>query len=100
MHSLRRVVSGTADTFISICQFQMFVRQARSAHGTDTDCAPWYKVDADDKRSARLNCITHLLSMIPYREIPFELPPIPKRKKRGKDVPDSLTFKRQVPAIY
>ncbi|MGI9491565.1 MAG: polyphosphate kinase 2 [Geminicoccaceae bacterium] len=67
---------------------------------TDTDHAPWYKVDADDKRSARLNCITHLLSKISYQEIPFELPPIPKRKKRGKDTPDNLTFKHQVPAVY
>ena len=33
---------------------------------TDTDVAPWYVVEADEKRNARLNCIAHLLSMIPY----------------------------------
>lgn len=67
---------------------------------TDTDYAPWYRVEADDKRSARLNCISHLLSMVPYKEIPFELPPLPKRRKRGKDVPDELAFSHTVPAVW
>jgi polyphosphate kinase 2 (PPK2 family) len=67
---------------------------------TDTDYAPWYRVEADDKRSARLNCIAHLLSMIPYKKIPFELPSIPKRRKRVRDVPDELTFTHKVPAIH
>jgi polyphosphate kinase 2 len=46
---------------------------------TDTKAAPWYVVNADDKRRARLNTIHHLLSMIPYEEIAYkkiELPPI------------------------
>jgi polyphosphate kinase 2 len=34
---------------------------------TDTPYCPWYIVDADDKRSARINCISHLLSLIPYK---------------------------------
>jgi polyphosphate kinase 2 len=67
---------------------------------TDTDYAPWYRVRSDDKRSARLNCISHLLGMIPYEKIPFELPSIPKRRKRGKDVPDSLSFAHSVPEIF
>ena len=67
---------------------------------TDTDFAPWYRVKADDKRSARLNCISHLLSMIPYKKIPFESPPLQKRRKRGKDVPDSVTFTHTVPEIF
>jgi len=67
---------------------------------TNTDYAPWYRVDADDKRSARLNCISHLLSMIPYKKIPYELPPIPKRRKRGKGVPDEVAFTHNVPAIF
>jgi polyphosphate kinase 2 len=44
---------------------------------TDIKQAPWYVVDADDKKRARLNCINHLLSMIPYEDIlpdPIELP--------------------------
>ena len=45
---------------------------------TDIEEAPWYVVDADEKRRARLNCISHLLSMIPYEDVlppPLELPP-------------------------
>jgi polyphosphate kinase len=67
---------------------------------TDTDYAPWYKVAADDKRSARLNCISHLLSMIPYKRIPFELPSLTKRHKRRKGVPDTLLFSHAVPEIF
>jgi polyphosphate kinase 2 len=46
---------------------------------TDTKTAPWYVVNADDKRKARLNTIHHLLSMIPYQEMKYkkiQLPPI------------------------
>ena len=67
---------------------------------TDTDYAPWHKVAADDKRSARLNCISHLLSKIPYKEIPFKMPPVPKRRKRSSDTPERLLFTRSVPEIY
>jgi len=45
---------------------------------TDIKQAPWYVVDADQKKRARLNCIKHILQMIPYEEIPpqdIELPP-------------------------
>ena len=45
---------------------------------TDIKQAPWYVVRADDKRRARLNCISHLLSMIDYEDLtppPLELPP-------------------------
>ncbi|MGV2830369.1 polyphosphate kinase 2 [Myxosarcina sp. GI1(2024)] len=45
---------------------------------TDIPESPWYVVEADDKKRARLNCISHLLSLIPYQDIlpdPFELPP-------------------------
>jgi polyphosphate kinase len=48
---------------------------------TDTAESPWYVVEADDKRSARVNMIAHLLSTIPYFEVqrpPLELPPRPK----------------------
>ena len=46
---------------------------------TDTKQSPWYVVHADDKRRARLNCIDHLLSLIPYEDLtpkPFKLPPL------------------------
>ncbi len=44
---------------------------------TDTKQSPWYVVEADDKRRARLNCIHHLLTLIPYKDLtpePFKLP--------------------------
>lgn len=46
---------------------------------TDTKQSPWYVVEADDKKRARLNCISHLLSLIPYEDLtpePFKLPPL------------------------
>lgn len=48
---------------------------------TDTKHAPWFVVNSDNKKSARLNCISHLLSQIPYEEIPFKKPKIKKMKK-------------------
>lgn len=48
---------------------------------TDTKDAPWYVVDADDKRRARLNCISHFLSLISYKELPREKVSLPKRQK-------------------
>ena len=46
---------------------------------TDTKQSPWYVVRADDKKRARLNCISHLLSLIPYEDLtpkPLKLPPL------------------------
>ena len=67
---------------------------------TDSEHAPWHRVTADNKRSARLNCISHLLSMIPYKKIAYEAPPLPKRRKRGKGVPDEVPFAHSVPELY
>ena len=48
---------------------------------TDKPWAPWYMARSDDKKRARLNIITHLLSQIPYKEIPRAKVELPKRKK-------------------
>jgi polyphosphate kinase 2 len=53
-------------------------------NATDTSWAPWYVVRSNDKRKARLNCITHLLSQIPYKKAPREEVKLPKRQKAGK----------------
>ncbi|MFM7888994.1 MAG: polyphosphate kinase 2 [Pseudanabaena sp.] len=48
-------------------------------NATDTKLSPWYVIDGDDKRRARLNCINHLLVKIPYEDVlpkPFDLPPL------------------------
>jgi polyphosphate kinase 2 len=48
---------------------------------TDTKWAPWYVVNSNDKKRARLNLITHLLKQIPYKEAPREKVRLPKRGK-------------------
>ena len=48
---------------------------------TDTHFAPWYVANADDKKRVRLNIITHLLSQIPYEDLPREKIKLPKRQK-------------------
>jgi polyphosphate kinase 2 len=56
---------------------------------TDTRFAPWYVANADDKKRVRLNIIIHLLSQIPYEELPHEKIKLPKRQKaNGYKDPD------------
>src|SRR4051812_3928106 len=50
---------------------------------TDTRESPWYVVEADDKRTMRLNLISHLLSLIPYEDVPREKVTLPPRQKRS-----------------
>ena len=47
---------------------------------TDTKQSPWYVVNSDDKRRARLNCINHLLSIIPYEDLTPEKIKLPPRQ--------------------
>ena len=54
---------------------------------TDTGYAPWYSARTDDKRRGRLNIIRHLLSRVPYEELPREKVVLPKRQKAGNYVP-------------
>src|SRR5262249_17083323 len=51
---------------------------------TDTKEAPWYIVRSDDKRRARLNCISHLLKLIPYEEVSHDKVKLPKRSTKGE----------------
>ena len=50
---------------------------------TDTAWAPWYVFHSDNKRRARLNMITHILSKISYKELPRDKIKLPKRQERG-----------------
>ena len=52
-------------------------------NATDTKTAPWYIVKSDDKKRARLNCITQLLKLIPYRKAPREKIKLPERSTKG-----------------
>ncbi|HUJ46754.1 MAG TPA: polyphosphate kinase 2 [Rhizomicrobium sp.] len=51
---------------------------------TDTKHCPWYLVRSDDKKRARLNGISHILSLIPYERLKHKKPKLPKRSKHGK----------------
>jgi polyphosphate kinase 2 len=68
---------------------------------TDTDFAPWHIVRSDDKRRARLNCISHLLGMIPYKKLRRKKVKIPKRStKHAYDDQATLKGRRFVPERY
>jgi polyphosphate kinase 2 (PPK2 family) len=60
---------------------------------TDTPWAPWYVVHSDDKRRARLNIISHVLSLIPYEDLKREKPSLPKREKAHGYVEPKYPFK-------
>lgn len=67
---------------------------------TDLKQAPWYVVDADDKRRARLNCIHHLLSLFEYQDLtppPLELP---ARQEDGAYIRPPITDQTIVPEVY
>jgi polyphosphate kinase 2 len=66
---------------------------------TDTPECPWYVVPSNDQRRARLNCITHFLSLIPYEEVPREPIKFPKRQPKGNYKESGHPF-RYVPERY
>jgi hypothetical protein len=49
---------------------------------TDTPHSPWYVLRSDDKKRARLNCIRHMLSLIPFEPVPREKVKLPKRSTK------------------
>ena len=67
---------------------------------TDTPKSPWWIVQSDDKKSARINCISHLLNLIPYEKIPFKKPVLGKRNKCPKNYVPDLVARNVVPEIF
>jgi polyphosphate kinase 2 len=68
---------------------------------TDTKWAPWYILRSDDKKRARLNCISHLLSLIPYEKLPQKKVRLPDRSKKGAyDDQSALKGRNFVPEKY
>ena len=56
---------------------------------TDTQQSPWYVVQTDDKERARLNCLSHLLDVVPWKKLPMEKVRLPKRQDpKGYKAPD------------
>jgi len=68
---------------------------------TDTKYAPWHILRSDDKKRARLNCIAHLLKLIPYKDVPQKKIKLPKRSMKGAyDDQATLKGRRFVPERY
>jgi polyphosphate kinase len=68
---------------------------------TDTKHAPWYIIRSDDKKKARLNCISHFLSLIPYKKAPRAKIKLPERSTKGAyDDQVGLKGRRFVPETY
>lgn len=67
---------------------------------TDIKQSPWYVVNADSKRKARLNCISHLLSQIPYEDLTPEPIKLPPRQKDSGYVRPPLSDQNFVPEKY
>ena len=67
---------------------------------TDTPLTPWYIVPADDKRRARLNLISHMLSQIPYKKVTPDLPKIPKAQEQPKGIDGKLRATHAVPSLF
>jgi hypothetical protein len=67
---------------------------------TDIKQAPWYVVRSDDKKRARLNCIKHLLSMMPYKDLTPEPIELPKRQPAAGYVRPPMSDQTFVPEYY
>jgi polyphosphate kinase 2 len=68
---------------------------------TDTEYAPWYVVQSDDKKRARLNCISHLLSLVPYKDPELEEVKLGRRNTKGKyDDEAALKGRRLIPEVF
>jgi polyphosphate kinase 2 len=73
----------------------------RMFQATDTEDVPWYIVRSDDKRRARLNCISHLLELIPHKKVKHDKLKLPARwKKHRYDDQASLASRRFVVEKY
>jgi polyphosphate kinase 2 len=72
----------------------------RMLDATDTPHCPWYRVQADDKRRARLNCISHLISLFDYEPQDWAPPKLGKRKDPKPGTVEALNFEQTVPLVY
>ena len=67
---------------------------------TDIKQAPWYVVEGDEKRRARLNCIHHLLSLVPYEDIKYEKLTLPPQQSEKGYIRPPLSDQTFVPEVY
>jgi hypothetical protein len=66
---------------------------------TDTAWGPWYIADTDDKKRARLNIISHLLSQVPYKPLALRDVKLPRRQQPDGYVPPELPL-RHIPTPF
>ncbi|RUL97660.1 polyphosphate kinase 2 [Rhizobium chutanense] len=66
---------------------------------TDSNHAPWWIVPSDDKKQARINCISHILQSIPYERVKFEAPDLGKRQKRPGGYVEDQSIRHVVPDV-
>lgn len=64
---------------------------------TDTDFSPWWVIESDIKRNLRINCIHHLLSLIPYETLEHKKPVLPPRQENSGYVRPPVDSQRYVP---
>jgi len=67
---------------------------------TDTKQSPWYVVPSDNEKLARLNCISHLLSLVPYETLPHDVIVLPPRKEHPSYVRPPIDSQNFVPDRY
>jgi len=73
----------------------------RMLESTDTDVAPWHILRSDDKKRARLNCIRHILDLVPYEPIPREKVKLPARSKKNEyDDQATIAHRKFVREVY
>ncbi|QRM56684.1 polyphosphate kinase 2 [Sinorhizobium sp. BG8] len=66
---------------------------------TNSPHAPWWVVPSNDKKAARVNCISHILKSIPYERVKFDEPELGKRQKRPNDFVDDTSARNIVPNV-
>jgi hypothetical protein len=66
---------------------------------TDRQYAPWWIVPSDDKKRARINCISHILKSIPYEKVKFDAPDLGKRQKRPGSYVEDESVRHVVPDV-
>ncbi len=66
---------------------------------TDTDQSPWWVIESDVKRNARINCIAHLLSMFDYNPVPHQKIKLPPRQEEAGYVRPPMHLQKLVPDV-
>jgi polyphosphate kinase 2 (PPK2 family) len=81
--------------------YEYSLARDRMFAATDTKHAPWYVLRSDNKRRARLNCLAHILGLVPYKRPPREVVKLPKRSKKNEyDDQSSLQGRHFIPEKY